>query len=298
MKLQASSPAPAPVSPPGLGRRLGLLPLRLWRQTPWPGGRGRDLSKRFLLRHLDLDSENWFPTRVGWLRLRPGRDVLQRRLAVNGDHYETWVEAFLRSEDLVGATVFDIGAHVGYFSRLLAHVVGVEGRVVALEPQADLATLLMASTAIDKGAGSVTCLQKAVGRDAGRVSLHVAEDRGRTSLRPITDGSVEGVLGVERVRLDEVAGELGCIPRWVKMDVEGGELAALQGAPELLSRGDVYWLIEVHPSAIEAFGGDARQLVDLLASHGYRLHSLSRRGLQDLGSSLPGATTWHLVARP
>jgi Methyltransferase FkbM domain len=51
-------------------------------------------------------------------------------------------------------------------------------------------------------------------------------------------------------RLDSVAGSLR-FPAVIKIDVDGAEAAVLRGAPDLLRRRDVHWLVETHTKTLE-----------------------------------------------
>src|SRR5437879_13846628 len=48
--------------------------------------------------------------------------------------YEPATFTFLRAHCLEGATVLDVGAHIGLFSVLMARLVGPSGRVISFEP--------------------------------------------------------------------------------------------------------------------------------------------------------------------
>ena len=61
------------------------------------------------------------------------RDTVGRALAAQGLYDLVTTEVLWRLTD-EGATVFDVGANIGYFTTLLARRVGPNGRVVAFEP--------------------------------------------------------------------------------------------------------------------------------------------------------------------
>ena len=147
----------------------------------------------------------------------------QRRLR---SLYSQWLEP--------GDLVFDIGAHVGNRTRAFA---ALGCRVVAVEPQPHVAALLrtLAGRIPD-----VTVVEAAVADRPGRVRLAVS-DRTPT-VSTITDawrearGQEAGFAGVEWNRTVEVeATTLDALiaaygePAFVKLDVEGGEAAALHG---------------------------------------------------------------------
>ena len=74
------------------------------------------------------------------------------------------------------------------------------------------------------------------------------------------------------VRLDDFAASPGgFVPDLVKLDIEGGEVAALRSASALLRRHRPRLIVEVHSQEAEAECGD------LLLSHGYRPTVVSQR---------------------
>ena len=151
---------------------------------------------------------------------RPGRSARWRRFYAR----------FVRPGDLC----FDIGAHVG--SRTLCWA-RLGARVVALEPQPDLALVLRVLCWPERG---VTVLRQAVGARPGTIVLHVSP---RTPT--VTTGSSafiaetrrvpgfawvdwSGRLEVPATTLDRLIGTYG-EPRFVKIDVEGMEHEVLAG---------------------------------------------------------------------
>jgi FkbM family methyltransferase len=147
----------------------------------------------------------------------------QRRLRTL---YAQW----LRPGDLV----FDVGAHVGNRTRAFA---ALGCRVVAVEPQPHVAALLrvLAGRVPD-----VTVVEAAVTDRPGRARLAVS-DRNPT-VSTISDawrdarGQEAGFAGVEWNRMVDVAATtLDALiaehgePAFVKLDMEGGEVAALRG---------------------------------------------------------------------
>lgn len=67
----------------------------------------------------------------------------------------------------------------------------------------------------------------------------------------------------------------------IRMDIEGAELAALNGALRLIDRDLPSVLIEIHPHILrDRFGGDAAAVVSLFLSRGYRMFELTEAGLE------------------
>ena len=133
-----------------------------------------------------------------------------------------------------GALAFDIGAHVGNRLRAFRRA---GAKVIALEPQPALARVLRRLYGRDPG---VTIIEAAVGEHAGVGDLLVAERTPTVSTlsadwrdRVAQDSAFAGVhwnrtLDVEVTTLDALIAAFG-EPAFVKLDVEGSELAALRG---------------------------------------------------------------------
>ncbi len=133
--------------------------------------------------------------------------------------------------------VVDVGANRGQFTAATLHR-WRRCRVVAFEPIPDLAS---AVAAIDPQ--RVTVEQAAVGAEAGTVAVHVHHYAPSSSMLDALDPAEE--LRVERapqVRLDDALRDVDLTPEVVlKLDVQGLELAVLDGAAEVL--GQVDWLL-------------------------------------------------------
>jgi FkbM family methyltransferase len=67
----------------------------------------------------------------------------------------------------------DVGAHVGYFTLLLAKQVGPSGEVVAFEPNPNIFEILKENVALN-GYRNVILENKAVADQAGQVELRLS----------------------------------------------------------------------------------------------------------------------------
>jgi FkbM family methyltransferase len=152
--------------------------------------------------------------------LRPGR---RRRLM---HHYAPFVEQ--------GSLVFDVGAHVGSRVRAFA---ALGARVVAVEPQSDLARLLEWGF---RRNDAVTVEQCALGAEEREVELFLSpgnltvsttssEWADRAAEKPGWEGvSFTSLATVHQTTLDHLVEKYGQ-PAFVKIDVEGSEAEVLAG---------------------------------------------------------------------
>jgi FkbM family methyltransferase len=173
-------------------------------------------------------------------------------------------------------TAVDIGANRGYYSYVMA---GVFSRVVAFEPNAVLTANLSRY-----GAPHVTIHHCALSSTDGPLQLHLPSRDGQlcdgwASVEPLTSSEWDGieVAQVAGRRLDDFGLRNVSL---IKMDVEGHEVATLEGSVRTVEVNRPVVIIEVKPPNREAVDNFFRTLgfVPHVASNG-RLQPI-RDGLQ------------------
>lgn len=132
-----------------------------------------------------------------------------------------------------GMTVFDVGAHAGYYTLAFARLVGPSGRVIAVEPMANNLRHHLRLNRVD----NVSVVEAAASDQAGRARFALGEVRDARERHYRGHLGSEGTQDVRTVRLDELG-----VPDLIKMDIEGGEGPALAGAPQILARRPVIFL--------------------------------------------------------
>ena len=161
------------------------------------------------------------------------RDIgISSHLMLDG-FWEMWVtEAMLRSVRR-GSTVIDVGANLGYFTLLLADLTGAEGRVLAFEPNPELATRAQRSVEMNGYAPFTTVHGCALGSEEGQVTLEVsAHQPGGGRVHRAEDASPHTV---PLRRLDSYPEALDA--EFIKIDVEGFEQQVWRGMTGILARG-------------------------------------------------------------
>jgi FkbM family methyltransferase len=171
-----------------------------------------------------------------------------------------------------GDRVADVGANVGFYSRLLARLVGESGRVYAFEPD-DLNF-----SRLRERAGQFPQLHTvhaAVADVPGSRTLYRSPRLNVDHRAYATDDRREQVT-VDAVSLDSYFASPEEPLHFVKMDIQGGEYAALRGMRSLVARSpDLKILMELWPFVHDRFGEGTDALLALLTSWGFEVRRLA-----------------------
>ena len=158
-----------------------------------------------------------------------------------------------------GDTVYDIGAHVGFYTLLASILTGPAGRVYAFEPLPRNVRYLRKHLALNRVA-NVTVFEAAVTDTDGFTDFQESDSHleGR-----VTPG---GNLRLKTVSLDRlVTAATIAPPHFLKVDAEGAEFAVLTGAREILAQFRPVIFLATHGASLR------RDCGNLLTSLGYRL---------------------------
>jgi FkbM family methyltransferase len=194
---------------------------------------------------------------------------------------EWWIYAFGSFEgaaiDLLkrlvhpGDIIMDVGANIGAFTLPLAYATGPAGYVHAFEPNPRVRERLRQNVALNN-LRNVVVSASALGAAPGETTLYAPRhaNQGQGSLSP-RDGLDEEV----RCTIDTIDHYVRdhSLPRLdlIKIDIEGAELLALQGAAETLRKHRPCIYLEVSPDYLARFGHSARELGEFLRGIGYEL---------------------------
>ena len=142
---------------------------------------------------------------------------------------EPHLQQAIRKYVSAGDTVYDIGANVGYVSLSLAKRVGPGGRVIAFEPVPRNIEAFRRNIDIN-GITNVQLFETAASDRTGDAVIRIAENLSTASLVWHRNNPAAVELRIRTVSIDELleARQIG-YPKFVKIDVEGAEAAALQG---------------------------------------------------------------------
>ncbi len=180
-------------------------------------------------------------------------------------------------------TVFDLGANLGQYTLLSAKRVGSTGKVHSFEPSSRMFEELQFNVSLNNLSERCTLNNVAVSNAAGSATLAKCAPGYEVygSLGAVCRPELENTQceEVRTVRLDDYIKEQN-IARvdFMKIDIEGAELLALQGAETLLSGPDApAILIELADINAAGFGYKAIEIWDFLVAKGYEILALDER---------------------
>ncbi|MGJ4945641.1 FkbM family methyltransferase [Bradyrhizobium sp. HKCCYLS1011] len=181
-----------------------------------------------------------------------------------------------------GDTVCDVGANKGSFTSWLSRWCGEQGRVVAFEPQRELADRLAAVCAA-AGLRNVTVEAKAVHAASGRRELYipVGHAPGASLNPPASPAERSDRVTVPVVALDDYFKPSERVTL-LKVDVEGAELDVFRGARRILERDRPMLVFECETRHL--VGRTIDDVFAYLAALGYRGSFVSSTGLQPLSA--------------
>jgi len=194
-----------------------------------------------------------------------------------------------------GSTFVDVGANVGVYTAWASRLVGETGRVIAFEPlPATRANLdrVVAGNAL----GNVRIVPKALGPARGAIRLWaIPHASGLTSAVVPADPTAAIALDVPMGTLDDELASAGALAvTLVKIDVEGYEMAVLEGAARTLSSSTApAILFETQAEHLARAGTRFDEIPAWFEDRfGYRLFALLPSGLQSIprGTVVPPAT--------
>ena len=199
--------------------------------------------------------------------------------------YSIDIIALLKRLSLCGGSVIDCGANVGEISLLAAKLVGPAGQVYSFEPIGRLADQLERHRD-ENNFSNIEILRVGVARESGASPIYMAAGRfadgshhdGLGTLFP-TEARSTPVGEISLVSIDDFARSRN-LQRLdlIKIDIEGGELSALQGATHVFATLKPALIVEVSDQTCRAAGYTMQDLYWFLGENGYIIHAIRRKG--------------------
>ena len=173
-----------------------------------------------------------------------------------------------------GMTVVDIGAHIGYYTRLLADLVGASGRVLAFEPNPENFAVLQKNMPSSRYK-NVELFNYAVGDKESVLPLYVSPGNSNHSLiQGYTEA--QSVIEVRVVQLDSFLKERGVEQvGFIKSDTEGAEPLVLAGMKNIAAHSPhLHLLMELNPTALRCGNVEPEEFLETIRTMGFEIEMI------------------------
>ena len=207
------------------------------------------------------------------------------------------MRAFLRSGSSPGHFL-DVGANNGFFACIFC-LFHSSNRAVAFEPSQLFVGRIRELLQLNDLGERISIVGKAVGSEASEQELLLDEEGGyvQSAQFPGTARGSWRRIVLQTTTLDAECSRLVFSPSLLKIDIEGYEWEALQGADGILDEFKPEIFLELHLSYLEHRGLNPREVITRLERHGYRFWSLSDKRLAPREISGSWSPVVRLIAR-
>ena len=203
--------------------------------------------RQLVRRHLVPRGTEWVKIQQGfakglWIRI----DISRERSWWAGTH-EPAIQKILRQIVGEDTVLYDVGAHIGFFSLPAARIAA---RVIAFEPDPENAARLRAHVVRNRLGHKIEVLETALWSDtAPSITFRTGVPRSQGGVaceghQPVL--ATGSLIQVRATRLDDFASGGMPAPQIIKVDVEGAALEVLIGALETIRTSRSTLIIEVH----------------------------------------------------
>jgi FkbM family methyltransferase len=192
----------------------------------------------------------------------PDRDLnwyLQQQRLPEAEIVEVMLRA-LRPGDVA----VDGGACQGFFTVLMAQLVGKEGAVYSFEPYKESYRRLRNNVKKNNVEDSTVLMKNPLWYCPEMVSISFADHPGQHSIVRNGDDSLEAAT-LDMFFRSSVA----LVPRLIKLDVEGSEQYVMMGAEKMLQRHPPYIVAELNEAALAKYGFSQQSFRHTMSEFGY-----------------------------
>jgi len=191
--------------------------------------------------------------------------------------YEPWLKKYFKELIKPGDTVLDVGANIGFHSIYFSTLVGISGRVVAVEPIKQNFKALEHNVHLNKS-GNFILVEKALANENKVINVYIndnAKNPGAHSLlnEGIANTEVHCITGDYLLRKLEIS-KLD----FIKIDVEGFELEVLKGLESTIRTHKPIIIFEYDKAYQLKSTKNPEAIFSLLASYEYSFESVDGYG--------------------
>ncbi len=212
-----------------------------------------------------------------YLRIYPKNEVF-RSIFVRGI-YDPNLVVMINTLLPNGGVFLDIGSNMGYCSLLMSKAVGEDGRILAVEPSERDFLRLVDNVNLNR-LDNVSVYRLAISDKIGKTNISIATEE-RSALNTL--GTEFSNRGIEKVKTEEV--DVTTLDAFVeeedldrvdviKMDIEGSESKALNGAIDTIEKYRPALIIGVNENSLKANGSSIEEIEKILRDLRYKIYYL------------------------
>ncbi|HOU46309.1 MAG TPA: FkbM family methyltransferase [Chitinophagales bacterium] len=182
--------------------------------------------------------------------------------------------ALMKKYIRTGDVVLDIGANIGFYTKILSELVGESGKVYAFEPDKTNYGYLM------KNAGhlkNVVFFNKAVSDKTGKITLYHS-DLLNVDHKTYATENYTSTTEIDCVAIDDVVP--GHKVDFIKIDIQGFEYFAFKGMENVFAKMENLKIVtEFYPYGIKKSGVSSTDFINLLLQYNFKISTIEEQGL-------------------
>jgi len=195
--------------------------------------------------------------------------------------YEKMEAEFIKTKIKPGLVVIDIGANVGFYTVILARLVGPKGQVISFEPEPENFSFLEKTIKINDFK-NVLAYQLAVTDKSGTGKLFLsADNKGDHRLYDPGNFKSQSRIDIPLTTLDDFLTEKDFNRvDLVKMDIQGAEGLVLKGMKNTLRKNkNIKLFLEFWPLGLLKSGANPRLLLKELEELGFKIFKIRENSI-------------------
>jgi len=223
------------------------------------------------------------------------QDMFISKNLADGKYHELNEVALIKRILKEGDIALDIGAHIGYFTLIMARLVGKKGKVFAFEPSPVNFELLKKNIELNKYQ-NIYAIPKGISNKRERTPFYLnSQNSGNSSL--FKTGRHDKEVQIKTLTLDHYFFGTDFNIDFAKIDVEGSEPLVIEGMKTILKRPHpIRLVIEFYPQLLKNAGFEPKAFLNMLKNFGLRLYFINKADLKEVGwieDKYINHPTWH-----
>lgn len=179
-----------------------------------------------------------------------------------------------------GDTVIDIGANIGFYTKILSELVGEKGMIHAFEPDKTNFERLLSYCVACK---NVKLNNKAIGPKTEKLKIYTSKML-NVDHRTYKPEEYEEEIEIDAVNLDEYLAGKEKVD-FIKMDIQGFEMSAIKGMEQTLKANpNIKLITEFWPHGLKLTGSSGIEYFNYLVSLGFTCYLMENEHLEELNA--------------